>query len=43
MSEYEIPAIVELGAVEELTEGQHFSRVDGNSGTTGNRGHRRGT
>lgn len=38
MGEYTAPNVVELGAVAELTEGRHFSRVDGNSGTTGNRG-----
>jgi len=38
MSDYESPKVVELGPVESVTEGRHFSRVDGNSGTTGNNG-----
>jgi hypothetical protein len=42
MSDYERPEIVELGPVESVTQGRHFSRVDGNSGTTGNRGNGNG-
>jgi hypothetical protein len=42
MSDYEAPEITELGPVEEITEGRHFSRIDGNSGTPGNRGNGRG-
>jgi hypothetical protein len=38
MSDYEAPQITELGEVEAVTQGRHFSRVDGNSGTTGNNG-----
>lgn len=38
MTDYRTPAVEELGSVEDLTEGRHFSRVDGNSGTTGNNG-----
>ena len=38
MTAYESPEVTELGPVEAITEGRHFSRVDGNSGTTGNRG-----
>lgn len=38
MAAYETPSVEELGNVEDVTQGQHFSRVDGNSGTTGNRG-----
>ena len=38
MTEYEAPEVTELGPVETVTEGRHFSRVDGNSGTTGNNG-----
>lgn len=38
MSRYQTPAVEELGTVAEVTEGRHFSRCDGNSGTTGNRG-----
>jgi|GEM_PF-2120519 hypothetical protein len=42
MENYESPAVTELGAVESITEGRHFSRVDGNSGSTGNRGNGKG-
>lgn len=42
MAPYERPSIEELGSVAELTLGQHFSRVDGDSGTTGNRGNGKG-
>lgn len=38
MGEYETPAVEALGTVEDVTQGRHFSRVDGNSGTTGNNG-----
>lgn len=38
MSEYEPPAITEIGRVEDVTQGKYFSRVDGNSGTGGNNG-----
>lgn len=40
--DYQAPTVVELGDVEKVTEGNHFSRVDGNSGTTGNRGNGQG-
>lgn len=39
---YETPAVTELGDVAQVTEGQHYSRVDGNSGSTGNRGNGNG-
>lgn len=42
MTNYESPTVEELGDVAALTEGQHYSRVDGNSGTTGNRGNGKG-
>ncbi|MCU4743571.1 hypothetical protein OB955_19350 [Halobacteria archaeon AArc-m2/3/4] len=42
MKEYTTPEVQKLGAVAEITEGRHFSRVDGNSGTTGNRGNGKG-
>lgn len=42
MSEYDTPAIEPLGTIEDVTGGRHFSRVDGNSGTTGNRGNGKG-
>lgn len=42
MAAYQTPSVEELGTVAELTEGRHFSRVDGTSGTTGNRGDGRG-
>jgi len=38
MKEYASPEIATLGPIETVTEGRHFSRVDGNSGTTGNNG-----
>jgi hypothetical protein len=42
MSDYETPEIMELGDVEAVTQGRHFSRPDGSSGTTGNRGNGKG-
>jgi hypothetical protein len=38
MTEYEPPKLERIGDVREVTGGQRFSRPDGNSGTTGNRG-----
>ncbi|WP_263018078.1 lasso RiPP family leader peptide-containing protein [Natronobiforma cellulositropha] len=38
MGNYESPVLEVLGDVEAVTHGNHFSAVDGNSGTTGNRG-----
>jgi hypothetical protein len=38
MQKYEEPCIRELGQVATVTLGQFFSRVDGNSGSAGNRG-----
>jgi len=35
---YEPPEIEQLGSVEEATQGKFFSRADGNSGGSGNRG-----
>lgn len=42
MSEYNTPTIEPLGAIEDVTGGKHFSRVDGNSGTTGDKGNGKG-
>ena len=38
MREYVSPKLDELGSIEEVTEGGHFSVPDGCSGTVGNRG-----
>lgn len=38
MSDYEPPRVDDLGDVAQLTEGQHYSNIDGHSGTAGNRG-----
>lgn len=35
---YRAPEVIELGSIEQVTEGGHFSVPDGDSGTTGNRG-----
>jgi hypothetical protein len=35
---YRAPEVIELGSIEQVTEGQDFSVPDGDSGTTGNRG-----
>jgi hypothetical protein len=42
MEAYEEPRIRELGHVATVTLGQFFSRVDGNSGSAGNRGQGKG-
>lgn len=42
MGDYTSPALERLGTVEQLTQGRHFSSVDGNSGTVGNRGKGKG-
>jgi hypothetical protein len=38
MDRYHTPTVRELGTIEKVTQGQFFSRVDGNSGNTGNQG-----
>lgn len=35
---YEPPKLERLGSIEEVTQGKFHSRVDGNSGGSGNRG-----
>lgn len=38
MAQYSQPELIEVGNVSEITKGRFFTRPDGRSGGTGNRG-----